>query len=651
MAPHLITRDSIVRDLKRRKKKCMSYMKNLPKYSTQLLQNLVEDKDSSIILGLSANYFPVDNLKSALQNREYANSENINMSMTTTLAKVDDHLEFSLNSISENIRILGGGQKLIITNLSLSYNQDNQKRYTSITVDNDIIILDTGSIWLWPNQQDMLICLLDKEWQHVNMEQTLSELNSLYGEHLTNNVISRIDIKNSIIPFPKEWKPSMKIGSYSYGRSFPLLAAIKNSPYVNKVAIVTNDIIEAYHWTRYCEIMKMSYEVVRYSLTSKINEDIEVLIFSSITDYIAFDDRNCMQSIKRCIIDLYCIDFNHYHTIGKCLKDDQFEIIYNINDDALFDAATQFPTVPMDNSINTIINESLIMSPTNVHMPPIKINHITLIIRKKQLCSILLLDDLAEIIAPSEKENALRIQLELPNDLRLCQGVDRYLEEVKDLEAGYDYEVYWNKSDKINNKECSICKSEFKDQIRIIYECCCSTCCLNCYNSNVNIRGSEATAKCFMCRTKNLDLFNTIHDYSYLKTMKFILSKVSRILILGHFHSKHDKHLIEKYTKNWFLQNWYADDIQHDDIHFFDIMESENMNVNQLSFLRKPKPIIMLLDTNKPIQPKVYHFEYLTEVFFLLGVPLEIKQKYMTALANSSYQKLDVYHLEESLPP
>ena len=685
MTPRVITRDSIFKNSKG--KKNYTFLTNLPKHSTQGLFDLVDDKSSIITLVLSRN------IPFAPHNHDISEkltTENITLnntlSMNTTLSRIEEHLGWAMNCIFGNSPTLEWHTVIAdIANLSLLYNQINHiNEYTSVKLNNSIIILDTGDISLWENQQDLLLSLLDKEWQHFDWKRVLSKFKEHLNEYLSTNIISRIDVKNSTIDYSTEWPSLMKVGSYSFGKSYPLLATVKNSPYTNRVVIVTNDAIEAYHWTRYCNNMKMAYCTIakenmvsdkfvfsnKKSKLSKAdsfteneieNNETEVIIFPSLTDYISLSDRTCMQNIKRCIIDLPCLNLiQDYYAMGIYLKEDEFEIIYQMH--------LPLPLViPKDNCINTIIEESLIIPPTNMRRPSIKINNINLLIRKKQLCSIILLhswverDDGGDFvfilhIFPSLQEKEMRIKLNLPSNLRMCQSANSYLENVK----GFDLRIdeYQDELEKINSPKCSICHLGFSTAIRIIYECCCTTCCLNCYNSNVQINGTKGL-DCFMCNTINpinqdklLNANDYYWDYSYLKTIILPLNNLSRILIVGHFfQSDQDGNIIKQCVKNWFSEknHFFNGPYPSAPPKVFDIMALKNMDVQVLKYCFQKKPMVMVLDTRE-IQTKhfkPYHFENITTVLFLPSTPLVVKQIYMSSLGSSN-SDIDVYHLKEN---
>ena len=265
---------------------------------------------------------------------------------------------------------------------------------------------------------------------------------------------TKFDLSNSKwhMKSPTTWIENMEIGYYSHGKSYPLLATVRNSPNMNKVVIITSCSLISHQWTRYCQKMLMTYKVLEeqsseqsddnspfcsleqsddnppfcpYDINSE--EDCQVLIIDLLYYLSDNFDRGYFNKFKRCIVDVQGINLrtqnlfeNQLNFLVETMAGDSFEIIYNLTKTPLPE-----PKFFECNSMNILKYEVLVMPMVRIYDDDtIKIYNKTLSIRYNQLCSILLVKR-----NESSSEENLRNQFKLPTFLTLYNSPETYLRD------------------------------------------------------------------------------------------------------------------------------------------------------------------------------------------------------------------------------
>ena len=619
------------------------------------------------------------------------------LSLTSYLSKADFYLKGCMDTVHENVMRVGqnSDHSLVnIGNLVLYKNVDKSifKTYTCLKLDSgQIINLDTGYISLWPNQQDLAFYCLNREYCHYSIKSKVIEFTNEFRDLFFPDRYFKTKISIENVPFANRnctWPRIMQVTEYSYGKSYPLLATVKNSPFTKKVIIITSCPLISYEWTRYCILMGMHYNVLegcRWDAEeSSQNNNDEILKIADNTPHaLIIDlpqylskaspiDRRYFNDVDRCIVDVQGIHLestkylsNHMHYFVETMKRDKFEIIYNLSKSCLPEPSETFG----DCTMSFMETEILVMPAANIYDDNVvNIQNEKLYIRKPNLCSIVMFED-AENVAPNidwKKEEYMRQKFNLPNFLVMYPSMYVYLEKVLEIFPN-DSPRYLNKIVKMNELKCQICYAPWKDIIsnpaHIIYSCCCASCCVQCFWDNIKCVGEDNALKCFNCKTINLEQFDdTLSDFvdQYLLNIDLLFTNNSRVLIMGHFPSNAEVDRVQQYLINWFRKCEVLKFNMYNIFH--EPMSVRDLEMKRIDDLSNPSAILFdvskLIHFPRNLEQDLYnlhveesfkaiHFDNINTVVFLPSIPFELRKLYMNSFACSSFN-LKIFHFFES---
>ena len=709
--PRVITRDRVFKH--KRSQDWSNIFLNQPK----LMQNISINNDLYISMKISTYYVANTYVTKFLKDQKkikgfygvdkiyepYTSAKNnkmMTLELSTTLLGVDDTIETCMSTLHKNILQIGdcyANIKNNISNVEILNKDDLINNYTFLQLDNSkTVYLDTGEIKLWTNQQDLAFYLLDREYYYTKLKNKMIEFNNenknedvaiegIY-ERMPTFFRTTINLNNpkALSYYPYMYNEGMEIKHYLYGKSYPLLASIKNSIVMNKVVIITSCPLISYRWAKSCEKMHMTYKVLEenYDLSPNLipdfdygptngPHDVSIHQFEDLPEIDNFNNRqviiigfshyisetlnrDIVKNIGKCIIDMQAVDtstLTQYEKQMQFLSDqlimDQFDTVYNLTDKYI--PEPRLGIFGWNNS-STMNLESIIMPPVCIYDDnTIKIHNEYCFIRKDQICSIILVN----FENDGYTEENIRFRLQLPTFLTLYNSAEEYVKER--LKITNDQVIYNKKMQQIHEKECKICFQNFENEIVnnqaiINYSCCGSTCCLSCFNLNFNEKQLNAF-KCFNCRaTEDTRCEESVID-SYLEKFNAEFKKDTRVLVLGSFPTREIFwKIVNEYIYKWFENVSLIFDLFEDSISFNQLQNKKFDNPNG--------SWAILIDTNKynfnpmstsPFPFNPIHFENVNTVVFLPSVPAYVKKLYMSSFCCSNTE-LKIYHFQVEEP-
>ena len=664
------------------------------KYVNRFLRNQKKNKRSSIVEKL---FEPFTSQK---------NNKTLKLELATTLSEIDETIESCMGTMHKTILQIGdyfANIKNNVCNVEVLENDHSLiNNYTFIQLDNSkTAYLDTGEIKLWTNQQDLAFYLIDREYYYNKFKHKIIDFkNEIKNKVREEEEEYEIEIDDRISNYfrttinlsnPKElsnttilYDKYMEIKHYLHGKSYPLLASIKSSMIMNKVVIITSCPLISYQWAKYCEKMRMTYEVVEdreelssylspvshYSPTDTPCDIFEGLpegdylnnrqvVIIELSHYISETlNRNIFESIGKCIVDIQAVNLStlrQYEINIQSLSDylllDRFDTVYNLSDKYIPE-----PRVGIFgcNNSYTMNQESFIMPAVRIYDDnTIKIHNEYFFIRKDQICSIILVNFKNDDNCTEEE---LRFDLKLPTFLTLYKSAKEYVRDR--LKIKNNHPNYNNKMQQVQEKECKICFLNFENEIEnnqaiINYSCCGSNCCLSCFNLNFSEKKMDAF-KCFNCRATEQTTCEECVIDSYLEKCNVQFKTDTRVLVLGAFPTKEMYwKVVQEYIFKWFESDNGVPILfdLFDDPLSFKQLQNKNydrpngawaviINTNEYRFNSK----LMSFFPFKPI-----HVENINTVVFLPSVPSNVKQMYMNSFCCSSTE-LKIYHFQVEEP-